>query len=660
MSAAPSLAWKFARAVSARSHVRVAIADAAGNYQNSYPSLAALDGDEPDGPFAVQLGSRTGQSFALLGFDLDSGRGDVDRDLEILLDLLNSTGISYLVAESGPTGGRHVWVRPAAPAPAGLIKQLAHGLRYLLPTLDITPLTNPSTGALRPPGAPHRSGGRSRLLTSDLTSFLAAAASAPQLQTLTEIVAAALPAISRDATVRAIAHDSKGHPYLPGPKRPLPPGSQQALQQTVEAGDDASTVLWSILLGAVRSHWTLADIEALSSSPGLEHLRTESAKTGARRIPRSRAVQAEVLRYQWSRAVAYIEATGPTSTQTNGDFIERAVEIAAGIEAAQQRADAAPGRWSQAGGATDRLVFDALCVLHLQSVAPAVEADQRRLAMICGLGRETVRRALERLAGDAWIAQTAPAAGPKAAAWAVGMPHTKVQPDSGSDTLSTDPQLPRAQADTRPAPGALTLRTDLLDRLQTRIALQAHDVFSSEGLGHDAGAIWAQLDQGTDLFDLAAATGYSQPQINQYVHDLHEAGLWHWDPDQGTATTDSNDRDTAALLLGVAGKLADRQHRYRIERELWAWWLEHLDWLKTSGKQKRRILTQAWKERQQRWLERQGAAQLTIAVPGLTRTQRLGPYPRRDGRADHVTARAMIAAAEAAAATVASTAALAA
>ncbi|MFG1913047.1 hypothetical protein [Kribbella sp. NPDC048928] len=653
MTGADSLAWKFATIVSARTHVRVAIADVTGNYQNSYPTLAPIDGPEPHGPYAVQLGSRSGDSFAVLGFDLDANRGDVTRDLDVLLGLLDSAGISYLVAESGPSGGRHVWVRPTSPAPAGLIKQLAHGLRYQLPTLDITPLTNPATGALRPPGAPHRSGGRSKLLDGDLNTFLTATATSEQLEALTQTIATALPPVSRDATVRMVACDAAGHPHLPGPKRPLPQGSRQALQQVVEGPVDGNGVLWSILLGAARAHWTLADVRTLltTRAPGLEHLRTTVLKTpgSTTRIPRTDGETEAVLTRQWARAVAHIEAAGTGSNNDDGEFVERAAALASGIEAAQHRADAAPGRWSQSGGATDRLVFDQLCILHLQAVAPAVEADQRRLAMLCGLGRETVRRALERLSHDGWINQTATATGPKAAAWAVAIPCVAEAPSSdsvdGRDSVSTDNQIPQAQADPRPPHLALTLRTELLARLQSHIALQAHDVFTPQGLGHDAGAIWAQLAEGTDLAELTAKTGYAEPRVTRQVHELHELGMWHWDPNLGTAATEPDRRDEVAGLLGVRGVLAERERSYHFERELWSWWLEHVDWLKTPGKDKRRILSQ-------RWRRRQDPAQLVIAVPGLTRTHKYGPYPRRAGRGAHTLARQVIAAAETAAATV--------
>ena len=85
------------------------------------------------------------------------------RSREDLLDLLDRAGADYLVAESGPGGGRHVWAALAEPVDAETVAGLARLMRHLCPTLDLAPLTNPATGCVRPPGAPHRAGGASEV-----------------------------------------------------------------------------------------------------------------------------------------------------------------------------------------------------------------------------------------------------------------------------------------------------------------------------------------------------------------------------------------------------------------------------------------------------------------------------------------------------------------
>jgi hypothetical protein len=414
------------------------------------------------------------------------------------------------------------------------------------------------------------------------------------------------------------------------------------LQQVVAPGVDASEVLWRVLLGAVRAHWKFADVEALvkAGAPGLEHLRTRADKHSPRRRPRDRFEAEQRMRRQWRLAVEYIENEEPGGRHrsSDGDYLVRLSVLLEGLEAALARADACPGRWSQDGGATDRLVFKALCHLHLQAVNGVVEADQRRLAMTCGIGRETARRALERLAADGWIVQQKLATGPKAAQWSVVMP--------GVDQLSTSSEFDGAQADSRPTDTAPALRAELLDRLETQIGLQVHDVFTRNGLGHDAGAIWAEIAEGTPEADLQSRTAYPQHRIDKHLRQFDEFDLWPWDA-QGTAQTDSGARDLAAELLGVRGYLAERELRYRAERELWGWWLEYVEWLKTPGKVKRKLMSQQWRRRQ-------SPAQLALAIPVETRMHKYGPYPRTGGRADHATARATIAAAESATATVAS------
>ncbi|MFC7650407.1 hypothetical protein ACFQX6_66265 [Streptosporangium lutulentum] len=115
--------------------------------------------DRAAGPFAWYLTNRF-QEFLFAVFDLDAAKGDVQRDVAELVDLLEQAELSYLVCASGPAGGLHVWV-PVRPVGAGLVDAIARAAARRLPTLDISPLTNPKTGCVRPPGAPHRHGGMS-------------------------------------------------------------------------------------------------------------------------------------------------------------------------------------------------------------------------------------------------------------------------------------------------------------------------------------------------------------------------------------------------------------------------------------------------------------------------------------------------------------------
>ncbi|WP_440901474.1 hypothetical protein, partial [Actinosynnema sp.] len=94
-------------------------------------------------------------------FDLDASQGNAPYDAGRLSLWLDELNIDHLVCESGPSGGRHVWIGLADPVDADTVRTVAVLAKQLLPSLDSSPLTNPVTGAVRPPGAPHRRGGAS-------------------------------------------------------------------------------------------------------------------------------------------------------------------------------------------------------------------------------------------------------------------------------------------------------------------------------------------------------------------------------------------------------------------------------------------------------------------------------------------------------------------
>ncbi|HEY5117000.1 MAG TPA: hypothetical protein VIJ00_15875, partial [Nakamurella sp.] len=282
--------WQLAAAVSPRPVVRVAALDDTGRALNSYPDTAPVSGPAPDRPYAVHLTDTRGR-YTLLGFDLDTRHGPVAADLARLHALLDRARLPHVTCASGPGGGRHVWVALAEPVTAAVVAGIAHGLARMLPSLDTAPLLNTRTGALRPPGAPHRSGGTSQVIAGDIRTLLHPTAGTSQVLTLAGLIAhdQAIGAAA-DTAAPSIGTDEHGHPYLPGERRPLPARSQAALTTPLTPGTDASAVLAAVLCGAARARWRLADIAALlPTGPGLEHARTERTSTG--RIPRPPADQ---------------------------------------------------------------------------------------------------------------------------------------------------------------------------------------------------------------------------------------------------------------------------------------------------------------------------------------------------------------------------------
>lgn len=607
-------AWWLTRALSPRPQVRVA----AGDGTNSYPTQAPIAGQAPAEPWAMYLADTTGR-YRYIGLDLDAHEGgapQASRDATAIATVLDQAGIEHVICESGPTGGRHVWIALAETADPQLVRHLTHSFQGLATSLDPTPLLNPTTGCLRPPDAPHRHGGASRVIAGDLATLRHPTTTPAQLVALATRLNEEFGDV---ATVTSLPHaaelrvpvDEDGRPWLPGPRRAMPAKSRAAVDEDAAASEDASRVLYVILLGAAAAHWHYRDAAALvATAPGMEYARTQRARHGGRarqaRPPHGAQSSEAALGRVWQAAVRFV-ATHARQAGDDPTFDPRAEAIAATVDQVQRRADAAPGRWTRGGGPADRRVLDALCLLALQAVSAAVEADVRRLALLAGIGRETARTALLRLAGDGWINRAQAGAGRHATTWTIE-PQTAIHMDADHA---------RSQGAARPAGAGSRWRNLLLDELTPRLDLARHDTFTNpHALGLAAGNLYARLNSPHQV---------TTTEITPLLDRLAHAGLIVATP-TGWRRTRPEIRDLAARRLGVEGRLDAREGRYKAERDLWEWWQSELEWMTTPGRHKRRR-------------QPTGQMALTFGRPWDI----YPPYPRRaDGRADYRAARAMI------------------
>ncbi len=616
-----SEAWALTCAVSPRPLVRVADVDAYGKAVNTYTRRARTAGARPDAPWAVYLTDQTG-AFRLLAFDFDAAKGDPTADATTLCGWLEHTGLPHLLTRSGPAGGRHVWLALAEAVDAAVVDTLARLVRARLASLDIAPLANPVTGCVRPPGSPHRAGGSSTVLAGDPAALAAPTVSAADVTGLVETLAASHqpePLAPLADPGAPLPTDRAGRLFLPGVRRELPAGSVQALEVDA-AAVDANRVLCRVLNGAAAARWRCADIAVLvARSPGLEHIRSQGQGPGVPRRPRSAGESRAVLARQWDRAVRWVATHPRASNLEDPTFEPRAAALADVVEQVQTRADAAAGRWAGPGGPADRRVLDALCVLSLHAVSPVVEADIRRLGLVCGIGRETARTALLRLARDGWVTRHSPADGPHAASWIL------------NGALSTVIDVPsRSQAAPRPPGAGSAERNRWLTLLRTRIAAAAHDVFTpAGGLGHAIGQLYATLtSQPASTTRIANQLGTSPEDIGIRLGLLRAARLARR-TSKGWSVVRADRRDAAAARLGVAGRLADRARRYALEREAFAWWTGELTWMHAP----RRTAAS----------RRAGWGQLVVLDPADT-PPAWPAHPRRgDGRADFAAARRVLA-----------------
>lgn len=613
--------WLLTQTISPRPTVRVASVDAYGEIQNQYAQTQRVGPTPPDTPWAMYLAGPD-RAFKLLCFDHDAktaGAADVAaRDAEVTAGILARVGLEPVVCASGPGGGRHVWVALTDSVDGETVATLARLMQHLCPTLDLAPLTNAAAGCVRPPGAPHRAGGVSTVIAGSVGALTAPTGTAAQVRAAAEHVAQLIedaePAHSSTAD-RPLPVDKHQHRYIPGPRRPLPRASAAALDEDAAMGD-ASAVLWRILIGAAAARWRYEDVAALVERPGMAHILTQRQR--GTRVPRTPADAAERLSHHWNRAVKWSAANPRRKSEDDSTFDERAGGIAAHVRHVQQRADAAAGRWTTPAGPTDRRVLDVLCVLALQGLTTTVAADIRRLGLLAGIGRETARTGLLRLAAQGWIVQDSPAEGTHAARWTIGP----------SPVIHNSPAESRSQVETR-APrthtGAAT-RIALLAQLTARTTDAAHDAFTPGALGHHAGNLYARCTTDPQsAAALAQITGASLSRTLSSLDRLVDAGVLLVDV-QGWRRSRRDRRPSAATHHGTSGRLARRERLYRLERALWTWWQAEQAWMRAP----RRPPAQ----------RRAGHGQLAL-IPS-DETTSYGAHPRRGGRADYRAARAFL------------------
>lgn len=573
-------AWAIASRLSPRDTIRVAARDSSGEILNQYDRLWDLDGPAPTTTWAMLLADDD-LRFRYLCFDFDNSNGPAARDADRLSYWLDELNVPHLVCISGPSGGRHIWVRLEAPADAAAVKELAHYARSILTSLDVQPLTNPASGCVRPPFAPHRAGGYSNPLGNIglLIDREAGEHTIEQLTALLVDLGAELPPTETTLPHGAIL-DGAGNPRIRGPKRPLSAAMDAALHGP--AGADASHTLARILIAAANSRWSYDDIVgAAATATGLEHARTR--RVGNDRVRRSPASTEKVLRSAWHYAVRFVASHPLNATGDDPDYRTRVMSVTTTVQRALERADSLPGLWATRNGRVEgtrsqRAVLDALCLYMLQSGRPVVEADVRRLSADTGYGRTTVSVALTALARD-WIEKVAEAEGVHA---------NKYRLHSRFSTEISD--LNRTQARMRAEPAAsLPLQQTLAQEIGIRLGLLNHDVFTApRSLGRARGLLYMHIPESgsAGVSDLSMQLGVSTSSVRRRLARLVSSGLIER-AGGGWRRIALSARDFVARSLNVDGHLARRARLYELERARWAWWQAEVTWMERRSKRRR-------------------------------------------------------------------------
>lgn len=546
-----------------------------------------MDAGEPQAPYALHL-TDLDHRFQFLVFDLDvscGGQASVWRDADAITTLLAEHGLDHFVSRSGPGGGIHVWAPVSGEH--GLdpveVARLARAAERRLPTLDIAPLLNPATGAVRPPGAPHRSGGRAELIHPvDLDDALLVCDTDTNSVERFEALAVALGAEELDIEeeVDAATAAERIDPVavrLRGRRSPMPDMVRHLLDSG--PGQDPSAHVARILPRLALARWSLADVRHLveeteQAAPGLEHLRTRRFGTGRRRRPENE--RAALLTRQWTKAVEFASRLTPGVERTERDLFALRGIGAAILEAVAEHAEL----WTAEAGPADQRTLLGVLGVALAACAEdgEVDIDIRRLALATGLGKSTVARALQRLRRDGRLVQVAEAEGTQATRWRL------VHPDQWEDVIPGEvggTQGEPAPLLNTPPSTHLDTRDDLLHRVQAYLEVVSHEVFAEyspthpRGLGRHVARTYAVLvEQGFHLYTvnisvLSRLTGDTPARTARHLRLLAEQGLI--DPHTGL-TTDMTALDKAATRLGTAGVHAARERRYDAERAAHAAW----------------------------------------------------------------------------------------
>jgi hypothetical protein len=171
LPASPAATWKaLAPLIAARPKIRVW-----DPTTNKFDRTKNLTTRLPTLPAAVMLYARNRTQVLALDFDTKHhSQHTVDTDFARALSWITDAG-GVAITDRSTSGGRHILV-PLAIGTAATLAEITPLMRLLearLPSLDKTPMANPTTGCITAPGSPCREGGH-RVLDGPLTTAISA------------------------------------------------------------------------------------------------------------------------------------------------------------------------------------------------------------------------------------------------------------------------------------------------------------------------------------------------------------------------------------------------------------------------------------------------------------------------------------------------------
>ncbi|MEV6674347.1 hypothetical protein [Streptomyces sp. NPDC051162] len=637
---------------------------------NEYPPpMRHLDEVEAGRPVAVHLyARRRGVRRCVLPLgDFDAKKATAEQaraDAEEYAAALEAEGIAPVPAASGG-GGVHVWSGCTEGVSWDTMRRIYFAAERLWGTYDKTPLTNPRVGAGRPPGAPHRAGGHSRLIRHTIDEAVALlgpqsarAAAYERLAVRLEAMAAerapscgqenesAGPAElqhqaaadggdtvpksirERGPVVRTLATDAQGHLRLDVGWRPLGEAALKGLRRKLLRHMDHDVQVHAVLRSMALAGWTYAEAATVmrdaEESPALEWLRSRRVSPDGPREPRTKKESEALLARKWALA-CQDAARMPRRPEDDAKRAPAGEVTAAVLDLMARMRAAGTGPWSRPSGPADKAILLALCWLMMVSGSTDVSADVRRLGVLAGYSPQTANVGLKRLILDGWVKVTAEAerrAGrARRVTWATAhectghKDHMCAVYDATSHVVAGDTGSDRSQNAAPPPPLPLS-SSDLPAYLRAAVVRQQSDVWHS--LGHHAGRTLHAVVTARhplSVSSLMAATGYRRATVIKHVKALEALEL------VSTGRTRSGhlrvragrgSLHQAAQSVGTAGRIAASAVTARVDHERHTWQLAEEEWCALSAAEKH--------ERGRR----RGPGQMVL--PGMAPTARA--YPR--------------------------------
>lgn len=518
----PELLERFARTVAGRTDV-LRVQQSQGSYLASgWPRVL------PDAPYAVHLYDRS-QRTSMLALDFDSHgeTSTVRADLDDLRFLLGELGLRYVVAESGPTGGMHVYIPLRQSLGVHAVRSIATALAVRYDSLDISMLTNASTGAIRPPGSPHRHGGRSKLI--DPVAALRVFEECNEHELIVELV-------------ERLGLDER---VLRNGNAPLSAELYKMLRtgDGIESYESFSEATMALAVSVIsRGHDPLWLFRQLNDNRNTftarlhDHLRRDGSRRNAQRL----------IQHAIAKAAAFVSEN--PSIRSKADALGH-------LDTIEDRADSL--RWTGRSGLSARAVLSAH--LHAARTCGGVEYNlsQRQVCELAALhSRTTVEAATRHLVALGFVRLVRNGSGRNAATWRIRLP---ADGSSGVLRVPTSPGIGERGDRSLPA-GPL-----------------GHPLFSWRALGKVPARILAVItaDGPSTSTQIAARTGLHPGSVRNGLRQLRSleqpivaqgsGGSYHI-----TAAADLN---AAAAEIGADMARSELLVRHDVERALWRGWL---------------------------------------------------------------------------------------